>query len=54
MKNVILAAIISTSILSCKKEATMTYHYADKQATINCENIDSKLLVKLIMLLKMQ
>ncbi len=43
MKNVILAAIISTSILSCKKEATMTYHYADKQATINCENIDSKL-----------
>ncbi len=44
MKKVILAAIISTSMLSCKKEATIEFKYADKPTTINCEDIDTKLL----------
>ncbi len=44
MKKVILAAIISVSMLSCKKEATIEYKYADKPTTLNCKNIDSKLL----------
>lgn len=43
MKKLILVAVISVSILSCKKEATVTYKYADKPATVTCENIESKL-----------
>jgi len=43
MKKIILAAVISVSILSCKKEATIEYKHADKPATITCEGVDAKL-----------
>jgi len=43
MKKLILAAVISVSVLSCKKEATIAYKYADQPATLTCESIDSKL-----------
>jgi hypothetical protein len=44
MKKVILAAAISFSILSCKKEASIAYKYADKPVVLNCENLDEKLV----------
>jgi len=43
MKKIILAAVISVSVLSCKKEATIEYKHADKPVTITCEGIDEKL-----------
>jgi len=43
MKKIILAAVISVSVLSCKKEATIEYKHADKPATIACEGVDEKL-----------
>jgi len=43
MKKIILAAVISVSILSCKKEATIEYKHADKPTTITCEGVDEKL-----------
>jgi len=43
MKKIILAAAISVSVLSCKKEATIAYKYADKPAAVTCESVDSKL-----------
>ena len=44
MKKIVLAAVISISVLSCKKEVTFEYKHADKPATITCENVDGKLL----------
>jgi len=44
MKRIVLTAAISLSILSCKKEATIEYKYADKPAVISCEGVDVKLL----------
>lgn len=43
MRKIILAAAISVSVLSCKKEATIEYKYADKPVTITCEGVDEKL-----------
>lgn len=43
MKKIILAAVISVSILSCKKETTIEYKHADKPAVISCEGVDSKI-----------
>lgn len=43
MKKLILAAVISVSVLSCKEQDTTTYKYADKPTVINCENTDNKL-----------
>jgi len=43
MKKIILAAVISVSVLSCKKEATIEYKHADKPVTITCEGVDAKL-----------
>ncbi len=43
MKKLILVAAISVSVLSCKKEATITYKYADKPLALKCENVDEKL-----------
>jgi len=44
MRKIVLAAAISLSILSCKKEATIEYKYADKPAVISCEGVNEKLL----------
>jgi len=44
MKKIILAAAISISVLSCKKEVTFEYKHADKPVSIVCENADTKLL----------
>ena len=44
MKKIVLAAVISISVLSCKKEVTFEHKYADKPATIICESVDTKLL----------
>jgi len=43
MKKIILAAVISVSVLSCKKEATIEYKHTDKPVTITCEGVDEKL-----------
>lgn len=44
MKKIVLAAAISLSILSCKKEAEFDYKHSEKPATITCDNVDVKLL----------
>lgn len=43
MKKIVLVLVLSISILSCKKEATYEYKYADQPQTLACETIDAKL-----------
>lgn len=43
MKKIVLAALLSASIFSCKQEPTTDYKYADQPQVLTCENIDSKL-----------
>ena len=44
MKKIVLATVLSISILSCKQEPTFDYKYADQPPVITCESNDSKLL----------
>lgn len=43
MRKIILATVISVSVLSCKQEANIEYKYANQPATVTCESIDTKL-----------
>lgn len=43
MKKIVLATVLSISILSCKQEPTFNYKYANQPQVLICENIDSKL-----------
>ncbi|NQY28199.1 MAG: hypothetical protein HRT69_01880 [Flavobacteriaceae bacterium] len=43
MKKIVLAAVISISVLSCKKEAITDYKHADEPVSITCEGVDEKL-----------
>ncbi|MGB0896209.1 MAG: hypothetical protein ACPGU9_08840 [Flavobacteriaceae bacterium] len=43
MKKIILATVVSISILSCKQEPTFDYKYADQSPAITCENNDTTL-----------
>lgn len=43
MKKIVLAALLSTSIFSCKQEPTFDYKYADQPQVLTCENNDAKL-----------
>lgn len=43
MKKIVLAAVLSISMFSCKQDSTYEYKYADQPKILACENIDAQL-----------
>jgi hypothetical protein len=43
MKKIVLTAVLSISLLSCKQDVKFDYKYADQPQVLTCENVDTKL-----------